>query len=176
MPPATAASAAKTSRPGAPPYVRMPALLVADAPAVPLAMLVSTVPILVYGARVFDERTSPLFESRKVSEAGLVRSGHGATHGFPELKMTDDVAATGELVSATVAVVGKAPTKPVAVSETELARIELYGAAAVEMAFRREDGADSPWYESAGGQQCVSAVAWDGIWGTAPATTGETHR
>ncbi|PRQ76353.1 hypothetical protein AAT19DRAFT_13375, partial [Rhodotorula toruloides] len=125
MPPATAASAANTSTPGAP-NVRMPALFVADAPAVPFAMLVSTVPILVYGARVSEERTSP---------------------GLPDLKMTDDVAATGELVSATVAVVGKAPTKPVAVSEAELARIELYGAAAVEMACRREDGADSPWYE-----------------------------
>lgn len=64
MPPATAASAANTSTPGAP-NVRMPALFVADAPAVPFAMLVSTVPILVYGARVLEERTSPLFEGKE---------------------------------------------------------------------------------------------------------------
>lgn len=75
-PPATAASAAKTSTPGAP-NVRMPALFVAEAPAVPLAMLVSTVPILVYGARVLEERTSPLSRKRRSARRPLLLSAWG---------------------------------------------------------------------------------------------------
>jgi len=68
----------------------------------------------------------------------------GATHGVPDWKPKTLVAATGELVSSTVAVVGKAPTSPVAVSVPDAARMLSAFAPAVEMALRRDVAADAP--------------------------------
>jgi len=60
-----------------------------------------------------------------MSVAKLSRQLESEAHGFPELKISRVVAATGLFVSAMVAVVGNAPTKPVAVSLAVAARIEL---------------------------------------------------
>lgn len=63
---------------------------------------------------------------------------------MPDWKPRTLVAATGELVSSTVAVVGKAPTRPVAVSVPDAARMLSALAPAVEMAFRSEVAEDAP--------------------------------
>jgi len=70
--------------------------------------------------------------------------GGAATYGLPDEKPITLVAATGELVSSTVAVVGKAPTSPVAVSVPDAARMLSALAPAVEIASRSEDGAEAP--------------------------------
>lgn len=68
-----------------------PEVPVADAPAVPVENVVCTVPIFVYGARVFEDRTSPLVgrnKSVKRKRLKLRRAlsiAEVQTHGFPEL-------------------------------------------------------------------------------------------